>query len=510
MRYAGYARISSEEQVGNFSVDAQVREIKAWVRAQGGVLVNMYIDEAQSARTANRPQFLQMRTDAKKRMFDAVVVHKFDRFARNRTDSLAIKALLRHDYGIKVFSVSEPSEDSDGPMGALIEGIMESVADWYSRNLSAETTKGKKERSRQGIHNNAAPFGYKKLDGKRMVLDETEVEGLRMAFEQYATGKHSDNTIAKMLNEAGYKSKTGRPFSKETVRSMLQNQTYLGKVRYSKSSYRSNGSRIYGDIEWHDGQHEAIIDEQLFERCQAARAKRRTHRQPTPKYNPFPLRAIAYCFNCSCNVPEGKAFKSYSKLRAQTVGNGKRYYRCHAKELGYKCKQKGVVADQLEQEAISIIRHLKPKPTWRTDIRRAFSDLLGESDLDKKMAQIREQMRRMDVRWDNGFIADEQEFLEQRLKLQYQLEQLTPVPQEDLEDAANMLGAFDNQLATLNGDLEGQGKLIGNIVERIYVQDKSIAAMTLKSNCHLVLGHNVKEPTSVEIDPFYTSGNDGI
>jgi hypothetical protein len=69
-----------------------------------------------------------MRHDARK--------GKFDRFARNRTDALAIKLLLRHDYGVKVFSVSEPSEDSDGPMGALIEGIMESVADWYSQNLA--------------------------------------------------------------------------------------------------------------------------------------------------------------------------------------------------------------------------------------------------------------------------------------------------------------------------------------------------------------------------------------
>ncbi len=109
-----------------------------------------------------RPAFKRLRRDARNRKFDAIIVHKFDRFARNRTESLAIKSLLRHDYGIKVFSVSEPSEDSDGPMGALIEGIMESVADWYSQNLSAETAKGKKERSHQGKHNNRAPFGMKK------------------------------------------------------------------------------------------------------------------------------------------------------------------------------------------------------------------------------------------------------------------------------------------------------------------------------------------------------------
>ena len=154
MRYAAYIRISSEEQVGNFSIDAQRRAISEWVKAQKGKIIHYYIDEAQSGRTADRPEFINLRRDAKKRKFDAVIVHKFDRFARNRTESLAIKSLLRHDYGIKVFSVTEPSEDSDGALGALIEGIMESVADWYSRNLAQETVKGKRERAAQGFHNN--------------------------------------------------------------------------------------------------------------------------------------------------------------------------------------------------------------------------------------------------------------------------------------------------------------------------------------------------------------------
>jgi hypothetical protein len=114
MRYAAYIRISSDEQVGNFSVDAQRRAIEAWVREHGGKVVSFYIDEAQSGKTADRTEFIQMRRDASKGKFDALIVHKFDRFARNRTDALAIKSLLRRDYNIKVFSASEPSEDSDG------------------------------------------------------------------------------------------------------------------------------------------------------------------------------------------------------------------------------------------------------------------------------------------------------------------------------------------------------------------------------------------------------------
>ncbi|MAS33591.1 MAG: hypothetical protein CL610_06275 [Anaerolineaceae bacterium] len=63
MRYAAYVRISSEEQVGNFSIDAQKRAIDQWVKAQGGSLVKIYADEAQSGRTIDRPEFQNMRRD---------------------------------------------------------------------------------------------------------------------------------------------------------------------------------------------------------------------------------------------------------------------------------------------------------------------------------------------------------------------------------------------------------------------------------------------------------------
>jgi site-specific DNA recombinase len=124
------------------------------------------------------------------------------------------------------------SEDSDGPMGALIEGIMESVAGWYSQNLATETAKGKKERTAQGLHNNQAPFGMSLNEQRELVPDKTELPGLRPAFEKYATGEFSDNDVARLLNRAGYQTKTSRPFSKESVRFMLQNRTYLGKIRY--------------------------------------------------------------------------------------------------------------------------------------------------------------------------------------------------------------------------------------------------------------------------------------
>ncbi len=511
MRFAAYIRISSEEQIGNYSIDAQRRAIEAWVIANGGILSHVYIDEGQSGRTANRPEFKRMRRDGRKGKFDAVIVHKFDRFARNRTDALAIKSLLRHDYGIKVFSVSEPSEDSDGPMGALIEGIMESVADWYSQNLAAETAKGKKERTHQGIHNNRAPFGMKKNKDKVLIPDPNELPGLILAFESYATGKYSDKDIAHLLNENSYQSKTGRPFSKDTVRSILQNQTYLGKIKYQKYKRKSDGSRSFDEpVQWFDGQHEAVISQALFDACMEVRASRRSHRQATKRYNPYLLRNIAYCYRCCSNPPEGKTFRYFGKMRGQAQwGGAHRYYRCRASDIGHQCEQKGFPVEILDQQIVAILMSLKPPANWRKGITKAMGELLGEKGLEERLQEIADIIKRMDKRWDNGFITDEQEYMEQRIKLQMEMEQLNPVPANELEQAADMLENFKTHWERLEGDEEGRHELVNLIVERAYVEDDKIVALTLRSNYHLVLNHKTNEPTYHEVDPLYSHGSDG-
>jgi site-specific DNA recombinase len=73
-----------------------------------------------------------------------------------------------------------------------------------------------------------------------LIPDEEELPGLQMAFEQYATGNYSDLDIAELLNKSGFRSKTGRRFSKETIRDILENQTYLGKTKYQQYKRHSD------------------------------------------------------------------------------------------------------------------------------------------------------------------------------------------------------------------------------------------------------------------------------
>lgn len=501
MRYAAYIRISSEEQVGNFSIDAQNRAIEDWVKRQEGKLVQTYVDEAQSGRTADRPAFQRLRRDARKNKFDAIVVHKFDRFARNRTDALAIKSLLRQDYGIKVFSVSEPSEDSDGAIGALIEGIMECVADWYSRNLAAETTKGKRERAMQGYHNNRPPFGFDKDKKGVLIPNEHELEGLRQAYELYVTGKHSDNAIAQILNDEGYRSKSGRRFSTDTVRDILQNRTYLGYVRYQEYRRHADGRRSKeAPVRWFKGKHKAVIDKELFDHCQKVRAAKATHHEFYPRYRVYLLRDIIYCADCVADMPKHIEDESYGKMRPHPNYDGSYlYYRCRARDFGRTCPQRSVRADIVEEQVIEILQTLKPPDDWREKMINAMSQLLGDKKLDERIAEIKEVINRMDFRWDHGFITDQDGYLEERLRLQQELEQLSPIPDDDLEVAADILENFAQHWEETGGDRKAQRRLIQLIVSRVWVKDKKIVALSLRPNYHVTLGLEGKEPTTIEI-----------
>jgi site-specific DNA recombinase len=489
MKYAAYLRISSEDQRGNFSIDAQRRAVEEWVEAQDGQLVKIYTDE-ESGLTIDRPEFRQMRRDARNGAFDALVMHKFDRFARDRIDALAIKSLLRHDYGIKVFSTTELSQDSDGELGALVEGLMESVADWYSHNLSLETTKGKRERAMQGYHNNGAPFG---LDGDAagvLTPNRHELPGLHMAFELYATGKHSDNAIARILNENVYISKSGRPFSTDAVRDMLQNRIYLGYVKYQEYRLHPDGRRSWGaPVEWFEGQHKAVIDQELFNRCKQVRAAKATHHEYYPKHRVYLLRDLVYCADCVENKPDDIHDDSYGKMRPHPDSEGVRlYYRCRARDFVRYCSQKSVRADIVDEQVVDVLRTLKLSEDWHSCMVSTIGQLLGDQKLDARVTEIKDIIERMDFRWDNGFISDKVAYLEQRAKLQHEMEELTPIDNNDLARAADLLDNFSAHWEAANGDREKQRQLIQLIVVRVWVRGNQAVAALLRSGYRIDLG----------------------
>lgn len=110
MQYAAYIRTNRTGTTGQADLDAQLAAITTWVAAQGGILAEIFSDQATASRSAQRPALDQLKADAGQCRFDALVVYKPDRLARNQTELLAIRSLLIEDYRIRLFSVTEQSE----------------------------------------------------------------------------------------------------------------------------------------------------------------------------------------------------------------------------------------------------------------------------------------------------------------------------------------------------------------------------------------------------------------
>ena len=217
-----------------------------------------------------RPAFKQLLADVERRSGGCLVVHKLDRFARNRR--VAFDAFERlSKAGVGFVSLQEHLDYSTAA-GQLMLTMLVGLAQFYSDNLSGETKKGKRERKAQGLYNGLLPFGVTKGPEGLPILDQTirhdegdrprpivPAAGLQFAFELAAAGK-SDREIAKALNAAGYRTSGNRGanlFSKDTVRRILTNRFYVGELPDGQGG-------------WVPGRHGPLIDE----RCSRRRSGR--------------------------------------------------------------------------------------------------------------------------------------------------------------------------------------------------------------------------------------------
>nr|MDP9469235.1 recombinase family protein [Chloroflexota bacterium] len=300
-RAALYVRVSSEEQVQGYSLDAQDRAGRIWCEAHGWGVARVYADEGKSARSddlAKRPEFARLLADAEAGLLDVVVVHKLDRFARNIRVTLDTLAQLER-AGVAFVSISEQM-DFTTPIGRVILATLGAFAQYYSDNLATETAKGKQERKRQGLYNGVLPFGATKGEDGVPVLDTaarwetangtplSPGDGLRLAFELAAQGK-THREIARALNLAGYHTTGNRgenAFTKDSVRVILANRFYLGELPDGE------GGQL-------PGKHAALVDPGLFARAQVMR-DRNTYRprRVSAVRTPWALSGVATCGDC--------------------------------------------------------------------------------------------------------------------------------------------------------------------------------------------------------------------
>lgn len=348
-KVALYARFSSDNQRSE-SIDAQVRAMNNFCKQNHWQIVATYTDEARSATTDNRPQFQQMITDSSKGLFEIVLVHKLDRFSRDRYDSAIYKKRLKKN-NVRLCSVLERMDDS--PESIMMESVLEGMAEYYSKNLSREVMKGMNETALQCKHTGGCtPLGYDLDEDRHLIINEHEAEAVRIIFQMFADG-HGYTTIINYLNEHGYKTKRGCIFGKNSLYEILANEKYTGVFVFNKAASKVDGKRnnhAYKSnssvIKVENG-CPAIVSKKLFEKVQRRKAANKRNAGSYHSKEFYLLTGKIFCGVCGKRMQGNLRFSGRSKTRLAT-------YRCNT--LRKICRNKEVNKDYLDVYIVDLLR----------------------------------------------------------------------------------------------------------------------------------------------------------
>jgi site-specific DNA recombinase len=264
-----YTRVSTKEQAERdgdpegYSIPAQREACRRKAASLEAQVVAEFVDRGESARSADRPELQRMLRYLREQPVDYVIVHKLDRLARSRADDVAITAAIVAS-GSRLISVTENIDET--PSGYLLQGIMSSINEFYSRNLANEVIKGTQQKVRGGGTPSKAPIGYlnvrKVIDGyelRTVELDPERAELVRWAFEAYATGDWSLRSLADELESRGLtfrptRKQPERPVPLNKLQQILRSRYYIGYVTWRGVEY--------------EGKHPKLVDAETFLRVQ--------------------------------------------------------------------------------------------------------------------------------------------------------------------------------------------------------------------------------------------------
>lgn len=358
IRAVAYARYSSLGQREE-SVEAQMRAINDYVDKVGYTLTHSYIDRGISAtRAENRIEFLKMIEDAQKNKFDVILVHKLDRFARNRTDA----AIYRRELSkcdVKLISVLEQF-DEDSPESVILQSVIEGYNEYYSRNLRREVMKGMKENALSCRTTGGIPcLGYDiDKSTQRYIINGFEAEGVKLIFKRYLEGAGYTQIIDE-LNERGFKTKRGRPFGKNSLYEILRNERYTGVYIYGQhppvdknGKFNRHAKRDDSEIIRIEGGVPQIISPEVFAAVQRKMDERRLKNARYKAKQEYLLSGKIVCGECGAKYA-GNSRRAGKKQPTLYVS-----YSCTKLNGTVECHNPGIKRDDLEK---IVLRQLADK-----------------------------------------------------------------------------------------------------------------------------------------------------
>ncbi len=487
-------------------MDMQEKMCKEYAERENIEVLKVFIDRGESAKTADRTEFTKAISvcTSKKYKVNYFIIYKVDRFSRSNQDYAVIASKLRQ-YGTELRSATEPINETS--FGKFMAGIL-SVSAEFDNNVRSERSKGgMMEQVKKGVWVWGAPVGYYKpfrgSKGSNIAPDPEKAHYIRLMFEEYAKGGYSYNSLAKFLAGRGFRTKNGKKPFPQLIERCIKNPIYYGLIDIW-------GLQVKGAFE-------PIISEELFFKCQNE-YKGKNHVFHRTAFNPnFPLRRTK-CLKCL-----GSLTGSFSK-----GNNGTRYpfYHHHKQECP---NAKFIPKATFEQVFIEYLNEITPTKKYEKLFKGIMLDIWQSNykkfdetnGIVRKEIELLEKDRQSIFDKNRAGIYSDDEFLEQKERLNQQIREKTQLLQEnrieefDMDEALtycfNFVGdtaktwlrlkyenklRFQNLIAPENFNFDGN-KFGTNKLSSIYAINKEYDG----KKSHLV------RPPRIELGTFSLKGS---
>ncbi|PEO16772.1 recombinase family protein [Bacillus wiedmannii] len=439
-----YIRVSTQDQIENYSIEVQRERIRAFCKAKNWDIYDEYIDGGYSGSNLERPGIKKLITDLKN--IDAVVVLKLDRLSRSQRDTLELIEEHFLKNNVDFVSITE-TLDTSTPFGKAMIGILSVFAQLERETIAERMRMGHIKRAENGLRGNGGdydPAGYTRQDG-HLIIKKDEAEHIKRVFDLYEQ-YYSITKVQEILKEEDYPIWRFRRY-----RDILSNTLYIGQVTFSGKEYK--------------GQHEPIISSEQFKRVQALLKRHKGHNAHKAKQS-----LLSGLITCSCC---GENYVSYSTGKSKDVESKRYYYYiCRAKrfpaEYEEKCMNKTWSRKKLEEVIISELKNLteEKKQTNKKEKKTNYEKLI--KDIDKKMERL------LDLFMNTTNIS--KSLLEQQMeKLNVEKEKLLLKQQRSEEESIShevTLAAIDDAFETL--DFKEKQVMINNFIEQIYINQNNV------------------------------------